>query len=104
MLLPRNLRLEAAAAAAAATAHREEDKAEDGGAGGGSVIRVSFVSTNDVITSTICSVSKAEVGTMDINFRGRLPSEGDRGLADNDAGNYEDKIGVPSKGFSHAPQ
>ena len=82
----------AAAAASAATAHREEDKAEDGGAGGGSVIRVSFVSTNDVITSTICSVSKAEVGTMDINFRGRLPSEGDRGLADNDAGNYEDKI------------
>ena len=57
---------------------------------------IQFVSTNDIITSTICSVSKCDIGTMDVNFRGRLQSINqsnmEANLEDTDAGNYEDKI------------
>lgn len=48
-----------------------------------------FVSTNDVIVSTICKATKCDLGTMDVNFRGRLSG---CDLEDSDAGNYEDKI------------
>lgn len=48
---------------------------------------VPFVSTNDVITSAVLSASGCDIGTMDINFRGRIA-----GCKDQFAGNYEDKI------------
>ena len=48
---------------------------------------VAFVSTNDIITSAICTATRADVGTMDVNFRDRLD-----GCSQTDAGNYEDKI------------
>lgn len=48
---------------------------------------VAFVSTNDVITSTICTATQCDVGTMDVNFRGKV-----EGCEETDAGNYEDKI------------
>ena len=54
-----------------------------------------FVSTNDIITSIVLRASGADVGTMDVNFRGRLP-----GCEDDDAGNYEDKIAYRPADFA----
>ena len=55
---------------------------------------MAFVSTNDVITSAICTATRADLGTMDVNFRGRID-----GSVDTDAGNYEDKIVYPADGY-----
>ena len=69
---------------AAAAAARGE---EEGG--------VEWVSTNDVITSTLLAASGADVGTMDVNFRGRVA-----GASEDLAGNYEDKITYRPRDFA----
>lgn len=48
---------------------------------------VAFVSTNDIITSTFYTSVGADMGTMAVNFRGRVASCSDR-----DAGNYENTL------------
>ena len=61
-------------------AARKAEAASDG---------VPFVSTNDVIQSTLCRATRCDVGTMHVNFRGRI-AEGD--LDEQSAGNYEDML------------
>lgn len=62
-------------------------KVEDAKAQASSNDSVPFVSTNDVLTSTLASMFKSCLCLMAINFRERLPD-----LSDSDAGNYEGGI------------
>ena len=61
-------------------------RAETGG-GGGAPTGLSFISTNDIITSAFGNVLDARMLIMAINLRGRLP-----GLEDSMAGNYESMV------------
>mmetsp|Transcript_16868 Transcript_16868/g.42550 ORF Transcript_16868/g.42550 Transcript_16868/m.42550 type:complete len:165 (+) Transcript_16868:800-1294(+) len=58
---------------------------------------VSFVSTNDVVTSELLNFPHLDVGSMALNFRGKLPQ-----LEHTDAGNYQNVL-VYGKGDAASP-
>jgi hypothetical protein len=57
---------------------------------------ISFVSANDIITSTLFRNLRSDVGFMSVNFRGRVAA-----LTTNDAGNYEALVAYQIPDFSN---
>ena len=56
---------------------------------------VEFISTNDIVTSSFLRHTKARLGGIMFNFRGRIPC-----LADGDAGNYQAPVTLCTEDFA----